>query len=87
MVSLMPELPVQWDGPLSKIMLQLLQNIDEMFSLLWFTTHDNTNNKGAKGAAGMGWPSPLAPWEQMKKDRDLKISEEMPWSSAQRMEA
>jgi len=48
---------------------------------------DNTNNQGAKGAADTGPPTPLAPRELMKKDRDLKISEEMPWSSAQRMEA
>ena len=33
-------------------MLRLLQNIGEKFSLLWFTTPDNTSNQGAEGAAG-----------------------------------
>ena len=33
-------------------MMRLLQNIGEKFSLLWFTTPDNTSNQGAEGAAG-----------------------------------
>jgi len=40
------------------------------------------------GAAGGHWTmDSSAPRDLMKEDRDLKISEEMPWLSAQRMEA
>ena len=51
--------------------------------IMMMTCHD-----GPAGAAGGQWTiDSSAPRDLMKEDRDLKISEEMPWLSAQRMEA
>ena len=72
---------MQQDGPLCtticcycfKILVRSLRPCDSPI-----TTPNNTNNQSAKGARGTGQPTPLSVLELMKKDRDLKMSEESP---------